>query len=608
MAGTIKAGIPHVIKVNTKADKMGQEAGFDLKYYNDATREMVSVAGAFFEFENTIVPASTTVVGNHAAGIKELTLDSATSFPRGSVLKIGDNYSRVVSVAGNVVTLKHGLAVAVVGGATVDLSGRTGTYGLPVTFPAKGKYTVHMSNPSIGMDNEAAPVSVENADIDDVKLLIDTLQADMSAVKSQVDALDEDEVNNISEKVTELTTTLNTVHKLILNTDGSGSAVPSIVVAGELLSPTLNIVAGDTLTGNTSGATGIVANIAFDGTNTTIELSNVSGVFQTGETLTLTSTIPVGWEVADQISSNGLTSVDNGNGTYTVTVDTTGFTPVNSVAMISDVSGDYTPSISDVVIDNANHTVTFITINNLSSMPDDIYASGAYTDYNGVQIENVTVNSTGNNAIDSVIEFVEEINRLLNAENGLAVLKGLNKDIENLINGSATLEDGSVNPTAGKGLVKIFDEIVASHSEITEIKTLVNDTTVGLAAIKTAVDAGKTAIEAKLDAMLNGADENSLTAKINAVKLAVEANRSILENSTFGLEAVKTNLDTLAALFVDGGSVEVRFDVINEALATLSSAILTAIEQQTAHLDSKFAELEAKLTANAEATTYSVFA
>jgi len=148
MAGAIKAGVQHVMKVNTKADKMGLEAGFSLRYFDDQTKAMTTVNDAFFEFEDSITPTSTTVSGAYSVGDTVITLADVTGFSMGSCCKLGGNYYRVTEVdaGASTVTLKKGLSTAVADGDAFVLSGRTGTYGVPVTFPSAGNYTIHITN------------------------------------------------------------------------------------------------------------------------------------------------------------------------------------------------------------------------------------------------------------------------------------------------------------------------------------------------------------------------------------------------------------------------------------------------------------------------------
>jgi len=503
MAGNIKAGIEHIMKVNTKADKMGLESGFSLKYFNDATKEMVSVSDAFFEFEDAIDDTSTTISGDHSVGETVFDVADAAGFGQGSSVKIGGNYYRIVSVNDKTITLKKGLLTAVADGDSFELSGRTGTYGVPVTFPNPGNYTIHITNFAVGMDNEAAPVQVVAATVDDVKTLLDDVKTEVDSVKSQVDLLDEDEVNGLSEKLDSLAADMNAMHQIMKDSSD---------VYFELNGDETGIVKeGVELTGDNSGAKGTVQYVEYDSDAdvTKVTVQSVSGTFEADET----------------------------------------------------------------VNDGSNST-------------------------------NGTISGLQNNVINSVIEYVEKIKELLNEDAGAAELLTINKDLKHIALGDDTLEDGSDNPTKGKGLAQIFDEITSTHSDVTSIKDLAEDSTNGFAAIKTAVTDARSSIEGKIDALVDEDDDNSLISKVNAVKSVVDANKGLLEDGTNGLAAIMSGVNNISDLFADGGDIEVRIDAIDKALSDLD----TAISDQTTHLDGKFDEVMNKLAAMEDTTKYSVFA
>ena len=506
MAGTIKAGIEHIIKVNTKADKMGLETGFNLKYFNDNTKVMTAVTAPFFEFIENITPTSTTVVGAYSIGATIITVLSAAGFTAGSSVKIGGNFYRLVAVDGvaNTVTLKQGLTTAVADTDPLDLSGRTGTYGVPVTFPNAGDYTVHITNYSVGMDNEAAPIHVASASVDDVKALLDVVNTDITSVKTQVDLLDEATLNGVSGQVTQLSTDLSAVHTLLKD-----SSDVYIEIAGN---ETAIIGQGETLTGTTSTATGIVQYVTYDATAgvTKVTLQSTTGTFVTGETV-----------------SDG-------------TATTTG-----------------------------------------------------------------TITTTQNNVINSVIEFVKDIETLLKSGSGLEALKTINADIEAMVKGDALLSDGvTVNPTANKGLAQIFDELVLAHTDIADIKTIAHDATNGFVAIKTSIVDARASIEGKIAALIDETDPLSLASKVNAIKTVVDSNAGLLTDATNGLAPIKAAIDNVSALFATGGTAILRFDSVDTALSNLD----TAITAQTAHLDAKFNDVMTKLTTMNETTKYAVFA
>ena len=111
-------------------------------------------------------------------------------------------------------------------------------------------------------------------------------------------------------------------------------------------------------------------------------------------------------------------------------------------------------------------------------------------------------------------------------------------------------------------------------------------------------------IESKIAAMNDEDDENSLISKVNAVKDVVDANEALLENDTYGLRKIKDKLNDLAALFEDGGDIEVRFDKIDDAISDLSTDIATL----SSHMDDRFDEVLNKIDTFSRQTSYQTFA
>lgn len=437
----VKAGVEHVIKIGSKADQMGIEAGFKLSYFNDQTKEMTSVDAAAFEFEATVDPVTTVVVGAVDAGSREIELQAIAGITKGSSVKIAGNYHRVVKVDGNVATVKKPLVSALTDGEAVELSGRTGTYGIPVTFPAVGNYTLHVTNFEAGMDNEPCPIVVSEAGVDDLKALIEGVDAKVDSVKSQVDTLDEEEVNGISEQVTAMAETLGAVKDLIKDADGD--------------------------------------------------------------------------------------------------------------------------------------------------------------------------------TVNSVYEFVENINNMLEGSAGVQNLLKINKNLEHMLNGSAKLEDDVDNPTAGKGLVAIFDEIEAGNADVEAIKGLAENAQHGFAAIKQSVVDARASIEAKIEALMDEDNANSLISKINTIKSVVDANggkldalnTALLDPATGAVKGINDKLDVLNTAL---GEVKTELsDKIAEVKALVTDRFIetsTLITNGFSNMSDEFAAVKQQLAGMEEKTSYTVFA
>ena len=510
MSSITKAGVPKLIKVNTRGDKFGIEAGFTLSYLNDKTKELTVIDDSFFEISEDVDDVSTTLSGDHSAGSTQINVADASGFVVNKVAKINGAYYRIVAIDAdnNVITLKRGLDGAGADGDDVVLSGRTGTYGVEVTFPAAADYTVTINNFQAGMDNEAFALSVSDATIDDVKVLLDVVKTETDSIKEQVDTLDEEELNNIAETVAHLQETVENVRDLVTD------VTATVTVNGD---QTDNLDKEDIVSGTDSGALGNILSSSYDSDAdvTTIVLDNVKGAFD----------------------------ADNNEMLHNNTKD--------------------------------------------------------------VDIEAVQSVNYGASAVDSVLEFVKELNKeLSDGATGLDAITTIGRDIKHLINGDDKLEDDSDCPTAGKGIVALFDELVAAHDDITAIKDLAEDDSYGFQALSTSVSDARSSIESKIAAMNDEDDDNSLISKVNAVKAVVDANEALLEDDTYGLSKIKDKLNDLAALFEDGGDIEVRFDKIDDAISDLNSDI----ETLSGHMDDRFDEVLDKINTFSKQTTYQTFA
>ena len=217
----------------------------------------------------------------------------------------------------------------------------------------------------------------------------------------------------------------------------------------------------------------------------------------------------------------------------------------------------------------------------------------------GETVNNGTASTTGTisdvtlSPIDSVMEFVNQINNALtNGASSLDVLKTLTDDVENMLRGDTTLSDGSPSPFAGKGLVAIYDQAVQNGVDIGTANTALADATNGLAAIKTAVTTAETNIRADIAALTDSTNANSLVSKIDAAKQVIDSNAAALTDSTSGLAALRGVLDTLSSNIAthdtdikailnasDGGLADIksvmvsRFDSVDSQLATINGKI-----------------------------------
>jgi len=362
-----------------------------------------------------------------------------------------------------------------------------GFYTVPVTINAPGSYLFRFESTDTRIGIHEGYVQVTNTSLDDLQTTIDNVASDLASVKTQVDLLDEATLNSLSGEIGTLQGTVDQVNKLMKDTTDQ-----YVEVTGD---ETALLVNGVTITGSTSGATGAVyGNPTYDSVAdvTKVTLTNTTGTYQIGETVT--------------------------DGTTTSTG---------------------------------------------------------------------TITTTTTNIVNSVYEFVDQINKaLLDGGSSLDVLRAANRDIEHMLQGDATLEDGSANPTAGKGLNQIFDELVANHSDLTALKALAEDTNVGFSALKAAIDTGITSISAQITALNDTSDPASLASKLNAINTIVTSNSNILGDASYGNQAIKSAIDSLASGNNQG--TQDILNILNDAtygLVAIKTDILNKLDSMDAKLD-----------------------
>jgi len=105
--------------------------------------------------------------------------------------------------------------------------GSTGIYRAPVTLTDQGDYTISVKwTDGVNTEHIPFPVEVKSADMSDLETLLNTLQTDMTSVKTQVDVLDEATLNALDAKINTINTTVDAIKLL---TDNPGGAVNSVM-------------------------------------------------------------------------------------------------------------------------------------------------------------------------------------------------------------------------------------------------------------------------------------------------------------------------------------------------------------------------------------------
>jgi len=227
-------------------------------------------------------------------------------------------------------------------------------------------------------------------------------------------------------------------------------------------------------------------------------------------------------------------------------------------------------TVQSVTFDGTNTTVV------LSAQTGAFVATETFA-VNGGVAGIATVVSASANAVNSVLEFVSQIDTALSAGgSSLSVLASYTDDLEAMLRGDAILPStGSASPFSGKGLVATFDAIGANATSIANLDTHLGnvDTT-----LQNAVTAAKVAIQAD----------------IAAVKTVVDANSTVLTDAGYGLAAIKTAIDGVNTALAahDTGILAVLNDATNGL-----AAIKTAIMDKLTIMDGKLDTISAAQTA-----------
>ncbi len=100
-----------------------------------------------------------------------------------------------------------------------------GVYSLPLILGTPGDYSVIISSTDEGISSKAGSVLVTAATIDDVKTLVDGLIVTANGMKSQIDLLDETELNTVKEAVDALTADVVALTDIINSTDSEDAIV-----------------------------------------------------------------------------------------------------------------------------------------------------------------------------------------------------------------------------------------------------------------------------------------------------------------------------------------------------------------------------------------------
>jgi len=206
---------------------------------------------------------------------------------------------------------------------------------------------------------------------------------------------------------------------------------------------------------------------------------------------------------------------------------------------------------------------------------------------------------------------------------GIESIKGFVDNVELMLEGKeyTDTEGNVVSADDSRGLVEIYNAITANGTSIADANTAISDLSTQVSTFKTSVESKIDDVQAAVDALTDADNADSLVSKVNAIKTVVDANKATLEDAGYGLDALKTLIETadsaidgLVADFADGGRLEVRFDDLDTAVANVSTAvndakeaIQTDIANLSSSLDDKYNSLNGKLDNISGAQQYKGF-
>jgi hypothetical protein len=133
---------------------------------------------------NIAVPVTFNTVGITATGSATLTVDVATGIVAGQVFQAGSVYIYVSSIVGTTITLRRLTSGTIAAATAFSQVGNTGIYETDLTLTSLGQYILLISNPSVGLLNEATKVEVVANTIDDLN---NTVTSSSTGINTKLD-------------------------------------------------------------------------------------------------------------------------------------------------------------------------------------------------------------------------------------------------------------------------------------------------------------------------------------------------------------------------------------------------------------------------------------
>lgn len=279
------------------------------------------------------------------------------------------------------------------------------------------------------------------------------------------------------------------------------------------------------------------------------------------------------------------TTVEKGDGAYVhmLTINQVGYYTINVLvpgdgSTYEDDNVNISVLVTNATVDDVYDYVAVVdgkidSIKSQVDLLDEATLNGLNSQIGQVQtkLADITalISDENDPGITSLKELLQQLSDSVGGSNNTlsaiqTYITQATDDIENMIAGTDTLADGSPNPFKGNTNIDIMAAL--SSMGVT---------------LQQAIDAAKTAVEAKIDAA-----KAELVDDIAAVQAVVDANQDLLESDVFGLAKLMTTLEAFKTAETNHfTSVTSDLSAISTAISTMNAAMSTKLDNIETKID-----------------------
>jgi len=328
----------------------------------------------------------------------------------------------------------------------------------------------------------------------------------------------------------------------------------------------------------------VVTNASIDDINNAVDLVNttVNNIYSEVQNLDGDSLSSIQQSISNvQVSINTIKDLINNK---TATLTFTGANETNNLVVDDTVTGQTSGALGKVM-SSTYGTDTVIELTGVIGQ----FVIGEEISGTGTTTTGLDSAIYSNEVVDSVLEFLNQLDAAINEGSGLGALEGYTDDIENMLLGTEFLADditpnpfyNATNPGVAKAS-NIADLLVTLQGNISTAISSVNNYTNSLVGNSTDTTNG------------------TLFGNIYLLKQVVDANKAYLEDSGYGLEALSNLVDDIEIRLgtdtdVTGGNT--LFSKIADVNALISDETngLVAIKTLLNTMDSKLDTISSKV-------------